>query len=649
MAPKKKQTHAMKLHAALEVSSDKLEATMKPFKVPLEGSQGAEVLKDTKLLVAWVKRMDEELEKGDFNSLYHLLTPFSMQIYRVFEQKPKVVKESGLVTMVIKAIKKLTPLGESEAKCFSAVLDIADVINEETVLRTELFLAVVDELIEVGCNPSISLVNRRTCLQMIRTAGNGNEKHRDNINVEQLASFLLVADDFISQLDIAVTLGKLVLKKEAKVAPILRRVCGNSTADLLIKHAKKDLDTLHEFVCAINQENASSLVKTLRCTEWLIGNTKFTGTTEQLLVHCTPTFISFLLPLEDEEGEVEAVDIPIATVQRCNVTKKTSQLILDFKPKAKLPPSIASCTTGDKFKIVFKASDVKEMTSWTIFLANHKNGRKTTSLSVAREASKRKSSHRDDNTEIKRLQTRTPGSDSKMSEGVRKTMGMLTQAADDFTDVHMKSQHAEESTFEPPQLLSRMNEVDPSPFAKQYNLDNLEGEAEGADLDVAIDALRKQFANNAAKRQEKGKQALFKTMNMVQSLVDDYKSDSSRRDARLQENVDLLQGETERLEREFTACYTREKQLTKEIEGLHSEFHGKAKEHRDNMVSFQTELETVLSNLRDQEGRSLSKLKAMVKDEFIKLEDQVNKIQSQKSAMTKIMSFMMSQLNQADE
>ena len=647
MAPKKKQTHAMKLHAALAVSSDKLDTTMKQFKVPLEGTQGSEVLKDTKLLIAWVNRMDDELEKDDFTALYHLLTPFSMQIYRVFEQKPKVVKDSGLVTLIIKAIKKLTPLGEVESKCFSAVLDIADVINEEAVLRTELFLAVVDELVQVGTNTAISLMNRRTCLQMIRAASNGNEKHRDNIDAQKLASFLLVADDFISQLDISVTLGKLILKKETKVSPILKDVLGEDITNMLLQYAKKDSDSFHEFVYSVNKLNEKSVVKTLKCTEWILGNTKFTGTTEQLLVHCTLSVISFLIPLEGEDGEVESVDIPISSVQRCNMTKKSSQLILEFKPKAELPASIAACnTSGERFKIMFKAGDIKEMTAWTTFLASNYK-RRTVSASAARESSKRKPSHRDDKETGKRLQTRTPMTDTKLSAGVKKTLGSLTQQADD-KEIYTPSTRLEQPRAAP--RISLLNkEMNPSPFVQQYSIEGVDDDPEGGDFDSAINQLRKQFETNAVKRQEKGRQALEKTMLMVQTLVDDYKNDSSRRDSRLQENVDVLRSETERLEREFTACYTREKQLTKEIEGLHTDFRGKAMEHRDNMVGFQSELETVLGKIKDQEGRSLSKLKDMVDTEFTKLEEQVSAIQSQKSAMARIMNFMMSQLNQNDE
>ena len=184
-----------------------------------------------------------------------------------------------------------------------------------------------------------------------------------------------------------------------------------------------------------------------------------------------------------------------------------------------------------------------------------------------------------------------------------------------------------------------------SPFVKaDVRLVEDDADMMDTDMDMVFDQMRRQFSDNTKRRQVKGREGLDRTMDAVQRLVDDYKTDAGRHDLRLEENVRTLRTEMEKQENDLVECLQRERQLAVEMEQRHSVFIAKSKEQAVLVQAFQEELDVVLPTLKEQESKDLGRLKEMVDEEFIRLADQVAKIQSQKSMMTKMMRFMMTSI-----
>ncbi|KAJ9459341.1 hypothetical protein DIPPA_35871 [Diplonema papillatum] len=641
----KKQSHVAKLKAALQAPVEDLEKVMKPFTSMVSTEQQKDVVKDERLLKAWVARMQEELDAGKLDAVAALVKPCAMQVYRSFEDEVKVVKSSGLVGFLVAAIQKLAIEGPKQSHTLTSVLDIAETINEELQLRSELFLNVAEQLITLGTDPAQTIDNRRTCLSMIKSGVYGSDDHRNHFTTEMLATlakYCTEADDFFCQANIVGTMGKLLLKKKETAVKAMTDVWGAKWCNRLRDLIQEDPGSSQNFVLEFNAADLNPNVKSIGCHELMIGAFKLAaGEPSQFLVHFSPAAICFSLPVPDSDGEVDIADIPLTGINELN--RKNSFVTIVFKA-ASLPELLQPFTDKSTLTLVLKANDVKSWATSLTTMIQRVTGR----VSKSANSGKRKS--RGPSEADEKLPT-PPSKKKAVEKDASQPLAQLDANSEPVFS-RAKKQAKQSKTAAPRLSIDHQKKgslEDPSPFAKSFRIEAEEEDANEGDLDVVFSQLRHQFASNAMKKQQRGREGLEKTMDLVQNLVDDYKNDSVKRDSRLEENVRVLQRETEKAEHDFAACFTREKELTKDIEDLHKQFNAKALEHRDNMIAFQEELEQVLPRVREHETKALHKLKEMVDTEIVKLEEQVSKIQSQKSMMTRMMKFMMAQLSTAEE
>eukprot|EP01059_Diplonema_ambulator_P003029 TRINITY_DN12679_c0_g1_i2.p1 TRINITY_DN12679_c0_g1~~TRINITY_DN12679_c0_g1_i2.p1 ORF type:complete len:389 (+),score=154.58 TRINITY_DN12679_c0_g1_i2:39-1205(+) len=360
----KKVGYVAKLEKALAAKGADLAKVLQPFKEMISREHQKEVMKHPELLRAWVARMDEELENQDLGALYHLMHTCSCQVFRSFEEEPEAVRESGLVELVVKCIKKLTTTGLEQPDVLATILDVAEVINDDSQLRSELFLNCVNDLIYIGTHIEHAAGNRRIALLMIKAAMQGSEAHRAALDVESLAKHLSETDDFTCQSYIVATLVKLLTKekKKSEVTPILVKCWGEKWVKRLKAMFHKSLACSDEFVLEFNNGHENPQVVTLKCNEWQLEDTRFTQETDPLLCHCSPSAISFNIPVPDGEGEaetVDTVDIPIVSINKLH--KNKGEVTIEIKP-AKLPQQLQPFSKKSVFcfKIKAKADDAYE-------------------------------------------------------------------------------------------------------------------------------------------------------------------------------------------------------------------------------------------------------------------------------------------------
>eukprot|EP00659_Diplonema_papillatum_P011500 gene11500-17700_t len=303
----KKQSHVAKLKAALQAPVEDLEKVMKPFTSMVSTEQQKDVVKDERLLKAWVARMQEELDAGKLDAVAALVKPCAMQVYRSFEDEVKVVKSSGLVGFLVAAIQKLAIEGPKQSHTLTSVLDIAETINEELQLRSELFLNVAEQLITLGTDPAQTIDNRRTCLSMIKSGVYGSDDHRNHFTTEMLATlakYCTEADDFFCQANIVGTMGKLLLKKKETAVKAMTDVWGAKWCNRLRDLIQEDPGSSQNFVLEFNAADLNPNVKSIGCHELMIGAFKLAaGEPSQFLVHFSPAAICFSLPVPDSDGE----------------------------------------------------------------------------------------------------------------------------------------------------------------------------------------------------------------------------------------------------------------------------------------------------------------------------------------------------------
>eukprot|EP01064_Diplonema_japonicum_P023786 TRINITY_DN34209_c0_g1_i1.p1 TRINITY_DN34209_c0_g1~~TRINITY_DN34209_c0_g1_i1.p1 ORF type:complete len:630 (+),score=159.58 TRINITY_DN34209_c0_g1_i1:40-1929(+) len=623
----KKTGYAAKLEKALGAKSADLQKVLQPYKDMITEQHQNDVSKHPELLRAWVTRMEDELENEDLGALYHLMNTCSCQVYRSFEEDTGVVKESGLVQCLVQCLKKLSKHGLEQPDVLTAVLDIAEAIIYDKNLRSELFLNSVDNLIFIGTHSEHARVNRRLALLIIKAAMQASEEHRAALDVAKLAACLSETDDFSCQSYIVATVIKLFTKEKEKSLKGLNKILvacwGEKWLKTLRSMSQRDLGCTEDFVLAFNKGQQNPQIATLKCKEWQLDDTRFTQETD-LLCHCSPSAISFNLPLTDgDQGEVEAVDVPIINITRLN-KNKNKDVSIEIKP-AKLPPVLVPYSKKPIFTM--KIQSEADVGAWVELVCKR-----------TREMRKRKSSKRSSAVPVSEDRKRKePETISVMSPAKKST----TPGSANIVDLRQKAKT--------PTSAGQKIE-DPSPFSRMNKIVVADDDDMGdSDLDVVFSKLREQFQQNTMKKQQRGKEGLEKTMELVQKLVDDYKEDSSKRNESLNDSVQQLRDEAENVEADFGTCRDREKALAKDIESLHDQFINKAKEHRDNMASFHEELSNISPKINDQEFKALSKLRDMVDAEFAKLEEQVTKIQSQKTMMTRMMKFMMSQLGASED
>ena len=113
-----------------------------------------------------------------------------------------------------------------------------------------------------------------------------------------------VCDDFFCQSYIAAIMGKLIQKRKSAPAVMdkLTKAWGKTQATKL---KGTPAEKFEQFVQAYNELLMDAVVLSLPCTELTIGDAKFEKADFDILLHCSPTCISFNAPLPDSDDVPE--------------------------------------------------------------------------------------------------------------------------------------------------------------------------------------------------------------------------------------------------------------------------------------------------------------------------------------------------------
>eukprot|EP01061_Rhynchopus_euleeides_P028661 TRINITY_DN4674_c0_g1_i2.p1 TRINITY_DN4674_c0_g1~~TRINITY_DN4674_c0_g1_i2.p1 ORF type:complete len:662 (+),score=304.24 TRINITY_DN4674_c0_g1_i2:227-1987(+) len=586
--------------------------------------------------------MADLLESEDYTNLTYVSGVFNLQVFRAFEDEKNtsIIKEAKLVPFIVKCVKAMYKQGASNttAHILENVLDVTEVVMEMRELHTGLFAAIHKELEQIGVDTTHALLNRRACLQCVQTALYGSDPNRRLVaaGVDRLAKFFAEGDDFPCQEFIAGIIGKLILK-DFKVMDKLSTHWGEENAQSLKSIITKDHTATGKFVVEFNRRVKNPKVRSLACSEWVLGKKHYSAPQgETLLLHCTPTYLTLSLPVENPEQEVDTIDINTSSLQRLrqpgvhspvgHIVFKTSKLTGEVLRFAQAD----SGESNPHFTIEVK-SEPEEVKSFFTAMQGM--------MSKKRPTSKKRAPDGD-------AEDSPPEKAQKVAE--KTTAPASAVAPTDFESeppsVHIPPSSVAKRTPGRHAVPVEVKATDPSPFqtiAGQIAEDDV---GEG-DLYTVFDRMKEKVVEQTRRKQERGQQALQKTVETVQLLVDDYKKKSREHNDALQENIDIMKEKANKLLEDTTETISCEHEITSAIKMLHEEFNQKAKAQRDLLIAFQEDIEDVVPQIESQEKHSLAKLKDMADAEFENLETQVTKLQSQNKFITSVMKFMMAKMD----
>eukprot|EP01063_Lacrimia_lanifica_P029866 TRINITY_DN4634_c0_g1_i1.p1 TRINITY_DN4634_c0_g1~~TRINITY_DN4634_c0_g1_i1.p1 ORF type:complete len:649 (+),score=277.38 TRINITY_DN4634_c0_g1_i1:62-1948(+) len=614
-------SHAAKVREVLDAAAAGVAKASEPLKKSPTAEDIDEVAKDDNILAAGVARMTELCEGDDTENLYHVALVICQHVL------PSVgvgqIKTSGLPQFLVAAINRLGA-AEENAVALTPLLEMAEVCFDNPKVRNEMFPAIIQTLTLLGISEGMLKENRRSALLLIQNASHGSDQNRELVDLASLAKYAMHANDFPSQTYIVATAGKLCLKKKfaAKSMAVLKEAWGEELAARMKEMFEASPQSAEPFVVELNRALPESQVQTMSCSEWNIGGTVFKPSEKvPLLLHSAPAYISFNLPCnEDGEDTVyDPIDIPYDAVAKLNSKGKTVDL--EFKT-GKLPNELLRHADG-RATLLLSAKCPEKGTGVPWANAVGKRVSSVRKSTKRQSESKRKLQDSGESPAPKALKTSEDARPSRAVSASQQQAKALRLSID-------------------PMEKREPRETESSPYAHGAAALAEQGDLDGDnDMENVFEELRSHFQKTTTRRQQKGREGLEKTLHGVQRLVDAYKESSNKYELRLTETMNDLRMETEKAHSDFTNICQSEKQMTKDIEGLHSEFQKTALAHSEMLEAFKDEVDETLPKIRAQETERLGKLKDMVDDEFTKLEDQVSKIQSQKTMMTRMMKFIM--------